>query len=85
MAKNVYQTLEDIATKGLPPLEFLPHIIPEEALFRLQDIGIRLINREGDNIIKLASKTLQVKIAEQEKKLQEKKLIGGFTEEDCSF
>jgi len=84
MAKNVYQTLEDIATKGLPPI-WIPHVLPEEALFKIQDIGVRLINKESDNIIKLADTTLQVKIAEQEKKL---KLIGGaiqFTEEDCSF
>jgi hypothetical protein len=84
MAKEVYQTLKEVSTNGLPPI-WIPHVVPQEALLRAQDIFDSILTKERGNIINLADTTLKVKIAEQQKKLN---MTGGtilFTEEDCSF
>jgi hypothetical protein len=68
MAKNVYDVLETVATKGFPPIWF-PHILPEEAVLKMQEVAIKTLNKESDQIVKLADATVKAKVAEEENKL----------------
>ena len=69
MAKNVYDVLETVATKGFPPIWF-PHILPEEAVLKMQEVAIKTLNKESDQMVKLADATVKAKVAEEENKLE---------------